>query len=60
MYKRMLIPVDGSELSQATFVYAKELGGRLGVDVTLLNVCSPDEREMLPMHRAYVEPWLGL
>jgi len=60
MYKRMLIPVDGSRLSQATFVYAKELAGRPGVDVTLLNVCSPDEREMLPMHRAYVEHMAGI
>lgn len=55
MYKRMLIPVDGSELSQATFVYAKELAARLDLDLTFLHVCSPDKREMLPMHRAYVE-----
>ncbi|MBE9501654.1 MAG: universal stress protein, partial [Chloroflexi bacterium] len=55
MYKRMLVPLDGSELAEAVFVYAKELAGRLDLDVILLHVCSPEEHQLLPMHRAYVE-----
>ncbi len=55
MYKKMLVPLDGSELAEAVFVYAKELAGRLDLDMTFLNVCTPEERELLPMHRAYVE-----
>jgi nucleotide-binding universal stress UspA family protein len=55
MYKRMLVPLDGSELAEVVFVYAKELAARLSLDVTLLNVCTPEERELLPMHQAYVE-----
>lgn len=54
MYKRMLVPLDGSELAEVVFTYAKELAGRLGVEVILLNVHSPDEQELVPMHRAYV------
>ncbi len=55
MYKRMLVPLDGSELAEVVFTYAKELAARFDLDLTFLHVCSPDEREMLPMHRAYVE-----
>jgi len=55
MFKSMLVPLDGSELAETVFVYAKELAGRLDLDVTFLNVCTPEERELLPMHTAYVE-----
>jgi len=55
MYRRMLVPLDGSEVAEVVFTYAIELAGRLDLDVTLLNVCTPEERELLPMHRAYVE-----
>jgi len=43
MYKRMLVPLDGSELAEVVFPYAKELAGRLGLDVILLHVCSTKE-----------------
>lgn len=55
MYKRILVPLDGSELAEVVFVYIKELAGRLGPDVILLRVYSPGERELLPMYQAYVE-----
>jgi len=55
MYKRMLVPLDGSELAEVVFPYAKELAGRLGLAVTMLYVCSPGERDEIPMYRAYVE-----
>jgi nucleotide-binding universal stress UspA family protein len=55
MYKTMLVPLDGSELAEVVFVYAKELAGRLDLDVVLLHVYSPAESELLPKHRAYVE-----
>jgi len=55
MYKRMLVPLDGSELSEVVFPYAKELAGRLDLDVVLLHVCSPEECELTPLHRAYIE-----
>jgi nucleotide-binding universal stress UspA family protein len=55
MYKRMLVPLDGSELAEVVFTYAKELAGRLDLDLTLLHVCVPGERELASMHRVYVE-----
>jgi len=55
MYKRMLVPLDGSELAEVVFSYAKELAGRLDLDVILFHVYGSDERELVPLHRAYVE-----
>jgi len=55
MYKRMLIPLDGSEIAETMFPYAKELGGRLGLDMTFLYVCSQHEWESPAVYRAYVE-----
>ena len=55
MYKRMLVTLDGSELAEVVFPYAKELAGRLDLDLIFLHVCNPEEHQLLPMHRAYVE-----
>ena len=41
MYRRMLVPLDGSELAEVVFTYAKELAGRLNIDIILLHVASP-------------------
>lgn len=55
MYKRMLIPLDGSELAEVVFTYAKELAGRLDIEVILFLVLVPALREFIPMHRAYIQ-----
>ncbi len=55
MYMRMLVLLDGSELAEVVFKYARELSGRLHVDLDLLHVCSQQEAEQLPMRRAYIE-----
>ena len=55
MYKRMLVPLDGSELAEVVFGYARELAGRLDLAIILLHVCRPREHDLLPMHRAYIE-----
>ena len=55
MLQRMLVPLDGSELAEVVFTYAKELAGRLDIEIVLLYVFSPALREFVPMHRAYIE-----
>ncbi len=55
MYKRMLVPLDGSELSEVVFHYAKELAGRLGLETILLHVHSSEECDVSPLHQAYIE-----
>jgi len=54
-YQRMLVPLDGSEPAERVLVYAKELAGRLDLEVSLLYVCTKEEYQVLPMHRSYVE-----
>ena len=55
MYRRMLVTLDGSELSEVVLPYVKGMVGRLGLDVVLLHVCKPEERELVPLHRDYIE-----
>jgi nucleotide-binding universal stress UspA family protein len=55
VYMRMLVLLDGSELAERVFKYARELSGRLHVNLDLLQVCSPQEAEQLPMRRAYIQ-----
>lgn len=54
MYKRMLVPLDGSDLAEVVFPYAKELAGRLGIDITILHVSAPASGQYAPMHQAYI------
>jgi nucleotide-binding universal stress UspA family protein len=55
MYKRMLLPLDGSELAEKVIPYAKELAGRLDLDLLLLHVENPMERDSTPVNRAYIQ-----
>jgi nucleotide-binding universal stress UspA family protein len=55
MYRKMLVPLDGSRLSEIVFPYAKDLAARLGLDIILLHVHSSKESETMPLHQAYIE-----
>ena len=55
MYKKMLVPLDGSELAEVVLSYAKELAGRFALELTLLHVCEPRGGESLFMARSYLE-----
>ena len=55
MYRRMLVPLDGSELSEVVFPYVKELAARLDIEVALLHVRSPEEQERVSLYQAYIE-----
>ncbi len=56
MYQKILVPLDGSEFAEAVFPYAKELAARLELEVILLHIVRPEERNFFaPIHRAYVQ-----
>ncbi len=59
MYHRMLVLLDGSELAEVVFTYAKELAGRMDLDVILLHVYGPAVRDFAPMHQAYIDRAAG-
>lgn len=55
MYRKMLVPMDGSESAETVIPYAEELAGRLDLDVIVFHVLRERHGEQAPMHRAYVE-----
>jgi len=55
MYKKMLIPLDGSELAEIVLSYAMELTGRLDLDASLLHICEPTGSDSQFMCRSYIE-----
>jgi nucleotide-binding universal stress UspA family protein len=55
MYKRMLVPLDGSELAEVALSYAKELAGRLDLELFLLHVYEPHGSESQFTRQLYIE-----
>jgi nucleotide-binding universal stress UspA family protein len=55
MYKKILVPLDGSELAELVLPYAKEIGNRLGLELILLHVCDPEKPESKLMCQGYIE-----
>jgi len=55
VYRRILVPLDGSQLAEETLRYAWELAGRLDLDLDLLHVNVPFESPMLSMSQIYLD-----
>jgi len=55
MYNRMLVTLDGSELSEAVLPYAVKLTSRLVKEAVLLHVHHPRDVETIPLHQTYIE-----
>jgi nucleotide-binding universal stress UspA family protein len=55
MYKKMVVPLDGSELAETALPYVRELTRRLALETILLNVCPTQQKEFAAVHRAYVD-----
>jgi nucleotide-binding universal stress UspA family protein len=54
MYKRILVPLDGSQLAEMAIPYVEELAIHLGSEVILVNVRMPAENPDEPEHRVYI------
>ena len=54
MYKKILVPLDGSELAEVALPYAEEMAGRLGVGVTLIYVTESAEDQSHHMLQYYI------
>ncbi len=55
MYKKMLVPLDGSKLAEIVLDYAQQIARRLDLNLILLHVCAKEESDYVPMHRGYIE-----
>jgi nucleotide-binding universal stress UspA family protein len=52
---KVLLPLDGSELSEVALAYAKELVGTMKLELILFHVCKPGNSEMVPIYRSYIQ-----
>jgi len=56
MYRKILVPLDGSEIADIALIYAAETTNALtGVEIDLLHVYNPKEGGLGSMHKAYIE-----
>ena len=55
MYKNMLVPLDGSKTAEVVLPYAKELAGRLDLDLYFLHVYDSNSSEPLSTYQEYIE-----
>ena len=60
MYKRLLVPLDGSELAEKALPYAEELAGKMGSDIILFTVLESDEVHEHEKHQMYAQKIIGL
>jgi nucleotide-binding universal stress UspA family protein len=55
MWKKILVPLDGSELAELALPYAHELADAFNSELTLLYVGESSEEQYLHMHQLYLE-----
>ncbi|MCR4393428.1 MAG: universal stress protein, partial [Dehalococcoidales bacterium] len=54
MFDKILLPLDGSELSESAIPYVRDLAARLKAEVRLLHVCPPGHQNLVRMHSIYL------
>ena len=54
MYRRILVPLDGSELAETALDYARDIVGRLNLSMTVLHVYDSAEQEFITMREGYI------
>src|SRR5512137_1333336 len=55
MFERILLPLDGSELSEMALPYVEELAGKLNSEVILYHVQGHENAHLEHMHQIYLE-----
>ena len=55
MIERILVPLDGSELSESALPYCEKLAGRLHPEMFLVYVCEPNETERRHVYESYLQ-----
>ena len=55
MFKKILVPLDGSDLAEIALPYAEELSGRMGSNITLIHVTEPRGYYPDRMYQTYME-----
>jgi nucleotide-binding universal stress UspA family protein len=54
MFEKILVPLDGSELAEASIPYVRDLAVQLEAEVYLLHACPPEHQAYHHMHQIYL------
>ena len=60
MYKKIVVPLDGSPLAEVALPYAEEIAGKIGSEMVLLSVLAAEEQDEYQRHYAYMEKVVDL
>lgn len=55
IYKKVVVPLDGSPLAEVALPYAEEVAGKMGSDIVLLTVLPSEEPEDYQNHHNYAK-----
>jgi len=55
MFQRILLPLDGSEISETAIPYTEELASKLGSEIVLYHVHGHEHAEQAHMHQVYLD-----
>ena len=55
LYKKILVALDGSALSEMLIDYTAKVVSITGLEAVMFNVIPPEDKSVLPMHQAYVD-----
>jgi nucleotide-binding universal stress UspA family protein len=53
MYKKLVVPLDGSPLAEVALPYAEEIAGKMGSEIILLSVLPSEETHEYQKHYTY-------
>ncbi len=53
MYKKIVVPLDGSPLAEVALPYAEEVAGKMGSDIVVLTVLPSEEIDVYQAHQNY-------
>lgn len=53
MYKKVVVPLDGSPLAEVALPYAEEIAAKMGSDIVFLTVLESEELEQYRNHHVY-------
>jgi nucleotide-binding universal stress UspA family protein len=54
MYKKVVVPLDGSPLAEVALPYAEEIAGKMDSEIILLTVLATEETEEINTHYQYM------
>ncbi len=53
MYKKVVVPLDGSSLAEVALPYAEEIAGKVGSEIIMLSVLQSEEADEYQKHYTY-------